>query len=83
MRGLAIVFALCLVPVLSATPAAAESKDAATTGQLAEQSRARIVVHPRKIEPGPNAKRRCVSWLAEENRPSGPVVTPQMHCWWQ
>ncbi len=63
--------------------ASAESAATPTTSQLAAQSRARIVVHPRKIEPGPNAKRHCVSWLAQENRPSGPVITPQMRCWWQ
>lgn len=33
--------------------------------------------------PGPNAVRQCVSWLQPEHRPSGPVVTPQMRCWWE
>ena len=32
--------------------------------------------------PGPNAVRQCVDWYALENRPSGPVITPQMRCWW-
>ena len=32
--------------------------------------------------PGPNAVRQCVDWYAAEYRPSGPVITPQMRCWW-
>lgn len=45
--------------------------------------RTRIVIHPRSLEPGPNAKRYCRAWLAVENRPSGRVITPQQECWWQ
>lgn len=45
--------------------------------------RTRIVIHPRSLEPGPNAKRYCRAWLAVENRPSGQVITPQKECWWQ
>jgi hypothetical protein len=38
---------------------------------------------PYKYEyPGPGAVRQCRSWLAPENRVSGPVITPQMRCWW-
>ena len=38
---------------------------------------------PYKYEyPGPGAVRQCTSWLAPENRVSGPVITPQMRCWW-
>jgi hypothetical protein len=33
--------------------------------------------------PGPGAVRQCTSWLASENRLSGPVITPQMRCWWE
>jgi hypothetical protein len=46
-------------------------------------SRPRIVIHPRHVEPGPNAKRYCRSWLAKEYRVSGPVIVPRMQCWWQ
>jgi len=63
-----------------ARPAAAE-QDA--TREYAAQSRPRIVIHPRQRYLPPSAKRHCVSWLAKENRPSGPVITPQMRCWWQ
>ncbi len=64
---------------LSAVPAAAE----VATHELAGQSRPRITIHPRRIRPGPNAKRYCRSWLAKEYRVSGPVIVPQMHCWWE
>ena len=33
--------------------------------------------------PGPGAVRQCTSWLARENRPSGPVVVPRVQCWWE
>jgi hypothetical protein len=33
--------------------------------------------------PGPGAVRQCRSWLASENRLTGPVITPQMRCWWE
>ncbi len=32
--------------------------------------------------PGAGAVRECVSWLAQEYRPSGTVITPQMRCRW-
>ena len=54
----------------------------ASTQELAAQSRPRITIHPRRIHPGPNSKRYCRSWLAREYRVSGPVIVPQMHCWW-
>jgi len=39
---------------------------------------------PYKYEyPGPGFVRQCTSWLAPENRISGPVIVPQMRCWWQ
>jgi hypothetical protein len=53
------------------------------TREFAAQSRPRITVHPSRNFPGPNAKRYCRSWLVTEYRPSGPVITPQMVCWWQ
>jgi hypothetical protein len=32
--------------------------------------------------PGPGFVRQCVSWLAPENRASGPVIVPRMRCRW-
>ena len=49
--------------------------------------RPRIVITPQQgytvVEPPPAAKRYCRSWLAQEYRPSGTVIMPQMQCWWQ
>ncbi len=45
--------------------------------------RPHIVIRPRRIEPGPNSRRYCRSWLAKEYRVSGPVIVPQQQCWWQ
>jgi hypothetical protein len=39
---------------------------------------------PYKYEyPGPGFVRQCTSWLAPENRVSGPVIVPKMRCWWE
>ena len=50
--------------------------------EFSAQSRPRVTIHPRRTRPGPNAKRYCRSWLAKEYRVSGPVIVPQMRCWW-
>ncbi|HMA57409.1 MAG TPA: hypothetical protein VKP52_11940 [Pseudolabrys sp.] len=49
----------------------------------AQKKRPRVTIYPRRIYPGPNAKRQCRSWLVEEYRVSGPVIVPQMRCWWE
>ena len=77
--------------LLLAVGGAAESSASAPPGfaersagtELAAQSRPRITIHPRRVYPGPNAKRYCRSWLAKEYRVSGPVVVPRMRCWWE
>jgi hypothetical protein len=44
----------------------------------------RIVIRPLgRTHPGPNSVRQCVSWLEPEYRPSGTVIVPRMHCWWE
>jgi len=35
-----------------------------------------------EINPRPLLYRRCVDWYELQNRPSGTVLYPQMHCWW-
>jgi hypothetical protein len=46
--------------------------------------RLRIRVRPlTQTHPGPNSVRQCVSWLEPEYRPSGTVIVPRMHCWWE
>jgi hypothetical protein len=79
-RAIATVIGrLALAALLTglAAPALAQDSDNAT------RSPPRIVIHPRTIHPGPNAKRYCRSWLAREYRVSGPVIVPRMQCWWQ
>ncbi|HKS18608.1 MAG TPA: hypothetical protein VJS63_05295 [Bradyrhizobium sp.] len=39
-------------------------------------------VYPR-YNPGPNAVRVCNAHYVQEYRPSGPVITPRMHCYWR
>ena len=78
-RTLRAIAAVALI--LAAAPAWAQAGRG--DDALAQQRRTRIVIHPRSLEPGPNAKRYCRAWLAVENRPSGQVITPQRECWWQ
>lgn len=75
--------AAALAGVLLGGSAAQAATERAATREYRAQSRPRIVIHPRRYKLGPNAKRHCRFWLAKEYRPSGPVITPQMRCWWQ
>jgi hypothetical protein len=49
----------------------------------ARTKRPRVTVYPRRHYVGRNSVRQCRSWLAQEYRVSGPVVVPQMYCWWE
>jgi len=51
--------------------------------RVARKKRPRVTIYPRHVYPGPYAKRQCRSWLAKEYRVSGPVIVPQMRCWWE
>jgi len=80
--GLKIASAFALLLTFAAAgPASAQPTRA--DGVLVQQRRPRIVIHPRTLEPGPNAKRYCRAWLAQEYRPSGTVIVPRRECWWQ
>ena len=48
-----------------------------------QKKRPRVTIYPRRVYPGPNAKRQCHAWLAQEYRVSGTVIVPQMRCWWE
>jgi hypothetical protein len=79
-------------------PAAAAPKAGPHTATVTDLSaqrrrpRIRIVPHqppawtyPRPGDyswPGPGAVRLCSDWYRTEDRPSGPVITPQMSCRW-
>jgi len=77
----ALAIATLGLAILAAAPVVAQPNRGDET--LSAQRRTRIVIHPRSLQPGPNAKRYCRAWLAVENRPSGQVITPQRECWWQ
>jgi hypothetical protein len=77
----ALAIAALALSVCAVVPASAQPNRGDET--LSAQRRTRIVIHPRSLQPGPNAKRYCRAWLAVENRPSGQVITPQRECWWQ
>ena len=60
---------------------------AAATGdqrqELSAQTRPRVTIYPRHRKLGPNAKRQCRFWLAQEYRVSGTVIVPRQRCWWE
>jgi hypothetical protein len=61
------------------------AENARETREFAAQTvrRPHIVIHPRHLQPGPNSKRICRFWLAQEYRVSGPVIVPQQQCRWR
>ncbi len=94
MMRIATGLALCgLIFAAAAGTAAEASADELRSGvstasvvhEFAAQKkkRPRVTIYPRRVYPGPYAKRQCYSWLVTEYRVSGTVVTPQMRCWWE
>ena len=79
--GIAIVAIGLCAAALDTGPAAAQSTrgdDAVPTRHVqVRRTPTRIEVHPTR-----RLYRQCVAWLAPEERPSGPVITPQMRCRW-
>ena len=51
--------------------------------ELSAQRRPHVTIYPRHRKLGPNAKRHCRAWLAQEYRVSGTVIVPRQRCWWQ
>ena len=74
---LALMFVFGIVP-----PAAAAPGDQ-RQDLFAQQRRPHVTIYPRHRKLGPNAKRQCRFWLAQEYRVSGTVIVPRQHCWWQ
>jgi len=70
-------------PAGSANCAANSCVDTSSQELAAQKKRPRVVIYGRRSYPGPNAVRQCRSWLAREYRVSGPVIVPQMYCWWE
>jgi hypothetical protein len=76
------ILALAALPILAAPPAVAQS--AASPLARPGEAAAPPARHARRIviNPLPLRYRRCTDWYELQNRPSGPVLYPQMHCWW-
>jgi hypothetical protein len=90
MSNIAMRLALIgLISVLSAgaqLPASAQpvcNNETSADCRAIQKKRPRVTIYPRRVYPGPNATRQCRSWLAQEYRVSGPVIVPQMRCWWE
>ena len=80
-----IVTSLGLIGLVLAFVGGAMTPASASGVELAAQKKKRpqVTIYPRRAYPGPNAKRQCRSWLTKEYRVSGPVIVPQMRCWWE
>jgi hypothetical protein len=77
---IAIVCAAGVSALATAWPAAAQMPTPTDTGPSAiipPTTRPRIDINPRPIY------RRCASRYVIQYRPSGTVLFPEKHCWWQ
>jgi len=74
---MAIVCALGVPTLVAAWPLAAQTPTGSGPTAALSPSRPRIEINPRP------AYRRCASWYVIQYRPSGQVVFPERHCWWQ
>jgi len=77
---IAIACAAALLVLGLAWPVAAQMPTPTGTGPSAvipPTGRPRIDINPRPVY------RRCASWYVIQYRPSGTVLFPEKHCWWQ
>jgi hypothetical protein len=84
MPKITTILAVAALSIGVAAPAVVRSETASPSTQefAAQTNRPRITIYPRRYLP-PNATRQCRSWLVKEYRVSGPVIVPQMRCWWE
>ena len=75
---MATAFALGLAIIQPAAAAPGDQRQ-----DLSAQRRPKITIYPRHRKLGPNAKRQCRFWLAQEYRVSGTVIVPRQRCWWE
>jgi hypothetical protein len=71
------VAALGLGMALPARAQTASPAEAASPAGVVPTARPLIGVNPRP------AYRRCAAWYVIQYRPSGTVLFPEKHCWWQ
>jgi len=79
VKQLIAIASLAALSLGAALPAAAQMPTPTADGPSASPlpGRPRIEVNPRPVY------RRCASWYVIQYRPSGPVLFPEKHCWWQ
>jgi hypothetical protein len=81
-KSLAII-AIAVLPLIGAPMAArAQAVFSPPGGTAIASPPPRYARHRIEITPGRLLYRRCVDWYELQNRPSGTVLYPQMHCWW-
>ena len=78
VAGLSVIASTLMLAIAMPAPAFSSGVDLA-----AQKKRPHVTIYPRRVHPGPNARRQCHSWLVKEYRVSGPVIVPQMRCWWE
>ena len=81
MLKIAMVLTALALGFVVIQPAAAAPGD--QHQELSAQRRPHVTIYPRHRKLGPNAKRHCRFWLAQEYRVSGTVIVPRQRCWWQ
>jgi hypothetical protein len=83
LKSLIVLLGIAALLVFAAAPYAAAQTDSSPLAQSGEStSPLHYARHRITINPGRLLYRRCVDWYELQNRPSGTVLFPQMHCWW-
>jgi len=81
MTRIGLISTVCAAGIsvlATAWPAGAQTPtDSGPTAIPPPSARPRIDINPRP------AFRRCTSWYVIQYRPSGRVLFPEKHCWWQ
>jgi hypothetical protein len=72
-----IAGAAAFLALVAAWPGAAQTPTGSGPSAALSPSRPRIEINPRPTY------RRCASWYVIQYRPSGQVLFPEKHCWWQ
>jgi hypothetical protein len=79
IKPLIAIVGFAVLSVSAALPVAAQVSSPISPGGPYSSPPAppRIQINPRPIY------RRCASWYVIQYRPSGTVLFPEKHCWWQ
>ncbi|WP_213773962.1 hypothetical protein [Bradyrhizobium sp. dw_78] len=81
-------------PGVRIAQASSSDADESAAPRPARRPLRRIPIYPRREGvpeegiypydyPGPNAVRDCTATYVQEDRPSGRVIVPRMHCFWR